>query len=161
MIEWLTVIFLLLLGILCLFGEMFFLPGITIAGLFGVLFSGAGIYLSYSYFGNDIGNTIFFVTMLINAVAFFYSFKSGLWKKFALNKTINSRVNEEEPIYILNEGDVGIAATSLRPMGMIEIKGNKFEVSSSSGMIDVGKQVKIVRIDGRKITVEEIKSLNS
>jgi membrane protein implicated in regulation of membrane protease activity len=46
-------------------------------------------------------------------------------------------------------------------MGMIEIKGNKFEVSSNTGMIDVGKQVKIVRIDGRKITVEEVKSLTS
>ena len=159
MIEWLTVIFLLFLGMICLLGEMFFIPGITIAGLFGVLFSGAGIYLSYSYFGNDIGNIIFFVTALINTAAFFYSFKSGLWKKFALNKAINSRVNEEDPVYILNEGDIGIATTTLRPMGMIEIQGNKFEVSSNSGMIDVGKQVKIVRIDGRKITVEEVKRL--
>ncbi|TAH19844.1 MAG: hypothetical protein EAZ08_07195 [Cytophagales bacterium] len=161
MIEWLTVIFLLLLGVVFLLGEMFFIPGITIAGLFGVAFSGAGIYLSYSYFGSEVGNMLFFISLLINVIAFFYSFKSGLWKKFALNKVINSRVNEEEPIYLLDEGDVGIATTTLRPMGMIEVNGHKFEVSSDTGMIDVGKPVKIVRIEGRKILVEEIKSLTS
>ena len=109
MIEWLTVIFLLLLGVIFLLAEMFFIPGITIAGLFGVAFSGAGIYLSYSYFGDDVGNMILLISLLINAITFFYSFKSGLWKKFALNKVINSRVNEEDPIYMLNEGDIGVA----------------------------------------------------
>jgi membrane-bound ClpP family serine protease len=159
MIEWLTVVFLLLLGIIFLLGEMFFLPGITIAGLFGIAFSGAGIYLGYSYFGDEVGNLLLLISMLVNAITFFYSFKSGLWKKFALNKVINSRVNEEDPVYMLNEGDVGIASTSLRPMGMIEVYGHKFEVVSNAGMIDVGKPVKILRIDGRKILVEEIKSL--
>ncbi len=159
MIEWLTVISLLLLGLVFFIGEVFFIPGITIAGLLGVAFSGAGVYLSYSYFGSDVGNMIFFASVLINSITFFYSFRSGLWKKFALNKSISSRVNEEDPIYILNEGDVGIASTMLRPMGMVEIGGNKFEVSSNSGLIDVGKPVKIVRIDGRKILVEEVKSL--
>jgi membrane-bound ClpP family serine protease len=160
MITWLTVILLLLLGLFFLLAEMFFIPGITVAGILGVLFSAAGIYLSYDYFGSDVGNIIFFITALINTVSFFYSFKSGLWKKFALNKSINSKVNEEEPIYILNEGDIGVAKTTLRPIGMAEINGNKFEVSSSSGMVDVGKQIKIIRIDGKKIVVEEIKSLN-
>lgn len=161
MIEWLTVIFLLLLGVVFLLGEMFFLPGITIAGLFGVAFSGAGIYLSYSYFGSDVGNMLFLVSVLVNALAFFYSFRSGLWKKFALNKVINSRVNEEDPLYLLNEGDIGIATTTLRPVGMVEVNGHRFEMSSDAGMIDVGKPVKIVRIDGRKILVEEIKRLES
>jgi membrane-bound ClpP family serine protease len=159
MIEWLTVISLVLLGLVFLIGEMFFLPGITIAGLLGLVFSGTGIYLSYSYFGSEVGNLIFLFSVLINSFTFFYSFRSGLWKKFALNKSISSRVNEEDPIYILNEGDIGIASTTLRPMGMIEIRGNKFEVNSNSGLIEVGKSVKIIRIDGRKILVEEIKSL--
>ena len=44
-------------------------------------------------------------------------------------------------------------------MGMIEVHGHKFEVSSNSGMVEVGKPIKIIRIDGRKIFVEEVKSL--
>ncbi|MCU0390316.1 MAG: NfeD family protein [Thermoflexibacter sp.] len=161
MIEWLTVFFLLLLGLIFLLAEMFFIPGITIAGILSVIFSGAGVYLSYSYFGSDVGNIIFLITAAINAVSVFYGFKSNLWQKFALNKSINSKVNEDIPVYILNVGDIGITKTILRPIGDAEISGENFEVRSISGMIDVNKQIKIVRIEGKKIFVEEIKSLTN
>lgn len=161
MLDWLTIIFLLLLGLIFLVGEVFFLPGVTIMGIIGAIFSGAGIYLSYSYFGSEVGNIVLMLTVIANASALFYSLKSGVWQKFALKKSIKSKVNEDDPIYILNEGDVGTAKTTLRPVGDAEISGARFEVTSSKGLIDVGKPIKVVKIEGRKIFVEEIKSLEN
>ncbi len=161
MLDWLTIIFLLLLGLIFLIGEVFFLPGVTIMGIIGAIFSGLGIYLSYSYFGSEVGNIVLMLTVIANAAAFFYSLKGGIWQKFALKKSIKSKVNEDDPIYILNEGDLGIAKTTLRPVGDAEISGARFEVISSKGLVEVGKTIKVVKIDGRKIFVEEVKSLES
>ncbi|MEX2213415.1 MAG: NfeD family protein [Phycisphaeraceae bacterium] len=53
-------------------------------------------------------------------------------------------------------GDEGRSITELRPSGRVRIEGRDVDVASVGGWIDVGRRVRVVRIEGSRITVEMI-----
>lgn len=55
MFDILAVTLLIILALVLAVLEIFFLPGITIAGICSVLFYGGGIYYAYSAFGTNGG----------------------------------------------------------------------------------------------------------
>lgn len=50
----------------------------------------------------------------------------------------------------------GIARSALRPVGIVEITGQRHEAVSLSGIIDQGTRVRVVKIDGLQIGVRAV-----
>lgn len=156
MLDWILVIFLILLGISLIVAEIIFVPGTTIVGILGVGLAAFGVYQGYTTFGSGAGTAILISTVVVGAVATFFSFKSGVWNRFALKTAIESRVNEEEKLDLQVE-QKGVAVSALRPFGKAEFADREYEVQTIGDYVDSGTLLKIISIKGRKIFVEPIK----
>ena len=55
--SWLTVLTLLVVGLVLVIIELIFIPGTTVVGILGFIFSLVGVYLGFSYFGNQTGRS--------------------------------------------------------------------------------------------------------
>ena len=155
MIEWLTVISLVVIGIVLIVLELIFVPGTTIVGILGLAFSVGGIALSFDYFGNMGGFAVLIITSLLSITTLIYSLRSGVWQRFANKGAIVSKFNEGKTQQ-LTVGDDGEAVSTLRPIGQAEFKDGIFEVTTLGNYLEPGNKVKIIRIDANKIYVEPI-----
>lgn len=157
MLMWIIVLSLLLIGLVLIIVELVFIPGTTVVGLLGLIFTIVGIVISYSHFGNDIGFYILLTTMATTLAVLVYSFRSGAWSKFSLKSSMNSKVNEGI-MDALQIGDEGVTVSTLRPMGKAEFNSKTFEVKTSGNYIERGEKVKITQIESHQIVVEPINS---
>ena len=155
MVEWLAVILLIFFGLGFIIAEIIFVPGTTLLGLFGLIFTIIGVIISYISFGAGIGTIVLLVAGTIGVGALVYSLKSGVWEKFALKGSINSKVNEGEK-EDLQVGEEGITVSSLRPMGKGEFKERIYEVTTLGNFLTTGTKIRIVSIKNNKIIVEPI-----
>ena len=153
MIEWAAVIALIFVGLILIIVEVIFIPGTTVVAILGLASMVGGIYLSFSYFGTGTGWTVLIVSGLVGLILIVYSFRTGLWKKFALEKKIDSKVNEEFKLDF-QVGEVGEALSDLRPIGKGDFSGKESEVRSFGEHISAGTQIQINKIQGNKIFVE-------
>ena len=153
MMEWLTVISILLIGIGLIFVELIFVPGTTIVGLLGLGFAVTGVFLSFGYFGQEIGWIILIVTSVFSIGSLIYALRSGAWHRFSNKSAIKGKVNEGIQDD-LKEGDIGTSTSALRPIGKAEFSNNLFEVRTNGNYLEAGNSVKIIRIDRNKIIVE-------
>jgi membrane-bound ClpP family serine protease len=149
------IVALLLIGLALIVIEVIFIPGTTVVGLIGLVFSIVGIVISYKHFGSEVGFYILLGVSATTAVALFYSFRSGMWSKFSLNSSSNSRVNEGL-MASLKVGDEGKAISTLKPMGKVEFESGQFEVKTLGDYVDVGTKVKIVHIQSNQIIVKPL-----
>ena len=155
MVEWLAVILLIFFGLGFIIAEIIFVPGTTLLGLFGLIFTIIGIIISYISFGAGIGTIVLIVALVFGVGALVYSLKSGVWEKFALKGSINSKVNEGEK-EDLQVGEEGITVSSLRPMGKGEFKDKIYEVTTLGNYLTADTKIRIVSIKNNKIIVEPI-----
>ena len=157
MITWLVIIGLILFGLGLIIVEVIFVPGTTIVGILGIIFAGVGVYLSFTNFGKGTGTLVLVATGFVALVALVISFRTGVWKKFALKDQISSKFNEHIHI-TTQEGDEGVALSSLKPIGKAEINEKVLEVKTNGNYVDAGEKVRVIKIDQNKIIVEPIKS---
>lgn len=155
--EWITVILLLVAGIILLIVEIIFVPGTTLLGILGVALMVFGVIIGYSKFGSQIGTFILIGAIVTGGTATFFSFRSGLWKRFALKTTNKSKINEDLKVEHL-VGAEGIAFSALRPYGKAEIYDKIYEVKTLGNYLTTGSKIKVTSVDSnRKIYVEPIK----
>jgi len=57
-------------------------------------------------------------------------------------------------------GAVGVVLTPLRPVGMCDFEGRKFECVAESGFVDKGKKVKVIDVESTQLTVRTIEESN-
>jgi membrane-bound ClpP family serine protease len=157
MLMWIVIISLLLIGLILLIVEVVFIPGTTVVGLLGVAFSIIGVVAGYNQFGQTVGFYLLMSTLVITAIALFFSFRSGMWQMFSLQSTITSKVNEGKHAS-LTVGDTGITTSTLKPSGKAEFKNEVFEVRSTGNYVEPQTKVKIVSIDIQQIIVEPTNS---
>ena len=153
MLEWLSVLLLVGVGVVLLTLELIFIPGTTILGIIGLVCMIIGVFLSFQYFGSGVGWTVLGTSSVVGFGALIYSLRSGVWERFALKKTIDSHFNEEYPIE-LQVGEVGEATSALRPIGKAEFNNKLIEVRSDGSYIETGEKVQVTRIEDNKIYVE-------
>jgi membrane-bound serine protease (ClpP class) len=55
-------------------------------------------------------------------------------------------------------GRVTTAETLLRPSGFVRIDGNRIVAESESGLIEKGRQVKVIRAGGTSVTVRKVEA---
>ena len=93
--DWITVILLLIAGIVLLVVEIIFVPGTTILGIIGAGLMVFGVIIGYSKFGTQAGTLILVSALVVGGAITVISFKSGVWKRFALKNTNKSKINED------------------------------------------------------------------
>ncbi|HEY9007017.1 NfeD family protein [Ohtaekwangia sp.] len=155
MLMWIIILALLMIGLGLIIVELVFIPGTTVVGLLGLIFTITGVVISYSHFGNDIGFYVLMGTMMATLVALFYSFRTGAWSRFSLKSSNTSKVNEDI-LVDLHIGDEGVTLSTLRPIGKAEFHERVFEVKTLGNYIEQGQRVKITQMYSNQIVVEPI-----
>lgn len=155
MVEWITVISLILVGLALVIAEIIFVPGTTLVGVTGFALMAVGISLGFSYFGGSAGWTIAAVTAVASGVVIVYAFRSNVWGRFSLKTTIDSKVNEGELAGIA-AGQEGIALSALRPVGKAELASRTFEVRTLGAYVESGTRIRVTQVSSNQIIVEPI-----
>ncbi|HRZ78135.1 MAG TPA: NfeD family protein [Bacteroidales bacterium] len=151
--SWTIIIALILAGLLFLVLEILVIPGTGVVGIAGFALVVFGIFESYHAFGTTAGHYTLITTILATVGALYFSLKSKTWKRLALNKNIEGKMNvvDEESIH---PGDRGRTISRLAPMGKAMINGAIVEVQSLTGFVDEEKEVTVVKVSSHKILVK-------
>jgi membrane-bound ClpP family serine protease len=155
LMEWLTVIILILVGTFLVVGEIVFIPGVIVAGTIGVVFNIIGIVLGYKYFDSTIGTGILIATILLNILSLVYVFRSKSWESFSLKDESEGKA-QKDYLSELNVGDKGMTISTLKPVGKAIFGELEVEVSSFGGYIAENIKVEISQISSNKILVKEL-----
>jgi membrane-bound ClpP family serine protease len=155
MIEWVTVLSLIVFGLALIVAEIIFVPGTTLVGVLGFGFLIVGVGLSFRYFGSEAGWIIVGVTSVASGAILYYSFSSNVWGKFSLKSSSDSKVNEGE-LDQLQIGAEGQTTSALRPVGKAELNNKTFEVKTLGEYVDSGTRIRVIKILSNQIIVEPI-----
>lgn len=155
MIEWITVVSLIVLGLALIVAEIIFVPGTTLVGVLGFAFLILGVGQSFRFFGTEIGWITVGCSAVASGVILYYSFSSNVWRKFSLKGSSNSKVNEGE-MDNLQIGTEGQTLSTLRPVGKAELNNKTFEVKTLGEYIDSGIRIRVIKILSNQIIVEPI-----
>ncbi|RLD83201.1 MAG: hypothetical protein DRJ07_07105 [Bacteroidetes bacterium] len=147
------IIALIALGIVLILLEFFVVPGITVAGIGGLLLLISGVALAYSKYETPGGHYVLAGTVLALIVVLSISFKSKTWKRISLNVAIDSKAKEDLSLKI-HIGDLGTTVSRLAPVGTASINDKLVEVESRSGFIDENEKVEVIKIKLNKIIVK-------
>lgn len=156
MLDWLTIIILLVVGIGLIVTELIFIPGTTIFGIVGLVLTIVGVVLVFLNHGTGTGLVVLGITFIAAAGSVAISLRTGTWDKMSLKGTHNSRVNEETKNNIW-KGDTGKTVSSLRPSGKAEFNDVIVEVTTYGQYISSGKRVRVIDIQDNRILVEQVK----
>ena len=155
LLDWVTVVLLIGIGLLLVIVELVFVPGTTIVGILGFILAAIGIWIGYTALGSTVGHIVLAATVLIAAVAFVHSFRSNSWSRFALKNQNRGHVNEDNP-HLLEVGEVGKAVSALRPQGTALFAERQHEVQTRGEFVAPNKEIRIIRLSQNKIIVEEV-----
>ena len=153
--EILFIVIAIVLGIALILIEILFVPGTTIVGIFGFILVGAGIYYTYTSFGQEIGNYTLVGSSLVSFGLIYFGFKSSSWKFIANESVIESRVNDNINLD-LKLNDEGISVSALRPMGTASFNHEYVEVSTLGNFIEANTKIKIIEIKNKQIVVQPL-----
>lgn len=155
------IIALILIGIAALIMELF----LPTAGIIGIIGGGciiAGITFTYRWFGPLPGTLVLMGSIIAVPLIVFGALKifpgTFFGKIIILNKQQNSRdgyVSYSSEKYRDLQGKNGIALTSLRPSGMVEINNSKYSVITSGEFIEKDTPVTVLKVEGSKIIVKQ------
>ena len=132
--------------------EIFFLPGITIAGICSLVFYGGGIYYAYVLFGTNGAVITLLVAALVTIAVIIGFMRSRSFDKIALHTEIDSVVPSQVSTDI-KVGDTGQTLTRLNPMGKIIVGSHTVEAQAENELIEEDTPVKIIRIEPNVVIV--------
>jgi membrane-bound ClpP family serine protease len=151
----LIILFLIFLGILLLLLEFTVIPGVTIAGIGGVILFGASVYLAFDSYGVLMGIVTLAFVIIVVPIIVFRIFKSRTGQKMMLNSEIEGHVDQVDET-VVHVGDEGITLGRLAPMGRVKINKLSMEAKSTTGFVDPNVAVKVVEILRTHVIVEPI-----
>lgn len=155
--DWITITGLILLGTFLIIAEVIFVPGTTVVGILGFIFSGYGIYLSYEYYGAGTGTIILIVALLVNVIALVAAFKGKSWERFSLKGSVAGKHNDSFK-FDIKTGDKGLTISSLKPVGKAMFDDVEIEVRSNGGFVNENVEIEVLRIESSNIFVQPIKN---
>jgi len=153
--NFLIIIFLIILGIVLLLIEVTILPGITIAGVGSFLVLVYSVYLAFTTYGSLIGFLTLAFVLIVAPLLVYKLFKGKTGKSMVLNTVLHGFVNEINPEKV-KVGDIGITIGRLAPMGKIKVNDEVVEVRSTGTFVNPGERVKIISIEKSLVTVEPL-----
>ncbi len=149
-----AIILLIVVGLVLLVVEVIFIPGTTLVGILGVAFAGLGVFLGFTAFGNEAGFWFLIGTSVAAVAAVLLSVRNKSWQDFSLDKSMDSRVNED--VVLVELGARGVTTSNLRPSGKADFNGRVYEVRSKGQHLEAGTEVRVYKIESRSIYVEPL-----
>ena len=166
-------ILMFIIGLILIALEIFVVPGFGITGISGITLTFSGLVLSliknvnFSFDevkGNDLLialGTVFIGTIAGIGLAIYLSQKmftaeTGRFSHMSLKEvmSLESGYLGVDPELLLLKGKNGVAVTTLRPSGKINIDGQSYDAMAVSGMIDKGTNIVVVRVEAAQLYVE-------
>jgi membrane-bound ClpP family serine protease len=148
---------LIILGIILLLIEFLIIPGVTVAGIGGVLLIAGGILAAYLRYGAKYGNITLAATLLVLVIIFIIALRAGTWKKIALDTKIDSSVDNIKKEGRFAIGEKGKTITRLAPIGKAMFNDKIIEAKSLSGYINENTEVEIIKIQNTNVIVKPLK----
>jgi membrane-bound serine protease (ClpP class) len=155
---------LVLVGVLLLALEVFVIPGVTVAGVAGVvaLVGGLGMTLvgagaTPSVILTALGRVA--ISMLVAMAGAFALFGALPRLPFGRRLVLDTGMAADLGYVSAPEserqwrGHTGVALSPLRPAGIADIDGTRLDVVSDGGFIDAGTSIEVTRVDGNRIVV--------
>lgn len=143
---------LLIIGIFLIILEIFFLPGITIAGIASVLFLAGAVYYAFAELGVTECLVVLAVAIIASIVVIVWFMRSKTLNRMSLHTEIDSVA----PTLVdarVKVGDTGVTLSRLNPMGQVLIGDEKIEAKSLDGFIDEGQSVQVVKVENTSVIV--------
>ena len=144
---------LLIVGVILFLVEIFLVPGISVAGIGGIIATILAIVYAYVNMGPWAGHFTLIAAVLLILLALFVTFRTNAIDKISLNSEIDSKVDVMQGLNI-SPGDQGITISRLAPMGKVEVNGNIMEAKSEDGFIEEEQPVEVVKILSNNIIVK-------
>lgn len=153
-----VIIVLIVLGILLFVIEFLLVPGVTIAGIGGLILTVFGVYKAFNDFGSSVGIWVLIGTILLSVFVIAMSLRARTWNKLMLKTNVDGTVDKDLTEDQVKAGDRGSALTRLAPMGKILVNDMVREAKSIEGYIDEHTDIEIVSIEGTRISVKPVKN---
>lgn len=168
-----TELLLMAIGILLLAIEVFVLPGFGIAGIAGILFLFVAMVLSLQGFVLPkpefpwqkqllIKNLMFATSSMVGAIILIVLFFRYLFPRLGmlvngpyLHASLKDAHVDTNTEWVVHVGDRGVATTTLRPAGKVEIHGILYDVVAESMFIEQGQGVTVTEVSGNRIVVSK------
>ena len=150
--ETFIIALLMVIAIALLLLEIFMLPGITVAGIGGLLFAAGGLIYAYSV-STCVGHVTLGASLVAFAAAFAWLMRSKSFSRVALNTDIDSRLTSSRELGIV-PGDEGVTLSRLAPIGKALIKGQTVEAKALDELIDEGTPVVVMQVEGYNVVVQ-------
>lgn len=165
-------ILLFVVGLILIAFEIFVIPGFGVAGISGIILTGAGLFLSLisnvdlDFEGvstNQALKSLLTVTIgIVMSFGLIIFLISRIGKEGSMLKHVAltadqegfSSVSEEPKLMI---GKIGVAATVLRPSGKIILENEYFDAVALQGFIEKGQAIKVIKYENAQLYVVEIK----
>ena len=149
------VLFLFVIGIVLLLIEAI-IPSFGIIGIGGIVAVVASIVLSAATTGQGLRILLssIILTVLIVVIAYRFLRKSPLWSQIVLQYAETKErgyVGVSDYSHLV--GKVGSTLTALRPAGVAEFDGERFDVVSEGAFIKKAEKVKVIKVEGSRIVV--------
>jgi len=152
-----VIIILIVLGILLFVIEFLLVPGVTVAGIGGLILTVFGVYKAFEDYGSSVGVWVLIGTVLLSVFVIAMSLRARTWNRLMLKTNIKGTVDSDLTEEQVKTGDHGTALTRLAPMGKILVNDLVREAKSTEGYVDPHTDIEIVSVKGTRISVKPIK----
>ena len=166
MMDWpLLIAMMMFMGMVFLLLEIFVVPGFGPVGILAIAFLGIGTYLAWVKLSFLWGLGVTLASILSLFISIVILKKSGAADRFVLGKSIANKTGDDTSKRSKNGnlthsgirvGETGLALSDLRPSGIGEFEDKRVNVITDGIYIKRNTSVKIVRIEGNRVFVEEV-----
>jgi len=161
-LELLLAITLILIGLALIVAEVYLIPGMNIAGIVGVGLVLFGLGYAFTASGWVAGLSVLVGTLAAGGLLFLLLWRSGAWRQFVLATSLKDTAADRPGAYRARYlGKEGVAVTPLRPVGIVEVEGERIEAATEGQYIAAGSRVRVVAMDRRRYFVRLAKHLES
>lgn len=147
------IVCLILIGLVLIVLELLVFPGTSVAGILGLGAMAYSVYAAFASYGATAGWIVLASVLAACAITLVVVLRSKTWRKLQLDTSLEGKVNVEPER--VKAGQRGIAVSRLAPMGTVELDGEFYEAQSLLSFIDQRTPVRVVKVEGSKIWVEE------
>lgn len=146
--------FILFMGIVFIFLEVFVIPGTTVFAVIGGISVVVAIVCSYTLIGTNFGHLSIVIGFSVFMLFFFFGRRLMDKDQLSLHQVLTGKVNEFEAN--VKVGDEGVTFTDVKPNGKAFINDEKVEVYSNGGYIDKDQKIKVIKINQNKIIIKPL-----
>lgn len=151
-----VIIILIVLGILLFVIEFLLVPGVTVAGIGGLILTVFGVYKAFNDFGATTGVWVLVGTLMLSVFVIVMSLRARTWDRLMLKTNVEGTVDSAPVEDQIKTGDQGTTLTRLAPMGKVQVNDIVREAKSTEGFIDEHTDIVVVAVEGTRISVKPI-----